>query len=109
MEENPFKEFNESKIGKSMLKAWKKYIKENDSCYADDSIETADFFVGFKSAWEEKEEIIKYLEERIILAERCMGNAWSISIIPNGNTIVKPLEEYRLKYPKALIGEKNEP
>lgn len=102
MENNPFKEFNESEIGKSMLKAWKKFIEENEGCYAEDSIETADFFAGFQSAWEEKEEIVKLLEERIILAEQCMRNTWELSIIPNGDMIVKPLKDYRSKYPEAL-------
>lgn len=102
MENNPFKEFNNSIIGKSMLNAWKNFVQENEGCYAEDSIETADFFAGFQAAWEEKEEIIKSLEERVILAEKCMRNTWELSIIPNGNTVVKPLKEYRTKYPEVL-------
>jgi hypothetical protein len=102
MDSNPFKEFNSSEIGKSMFKAWKKFIVDNEGIYAEDSIETADFFAGFQSAWEEKEEIIKSLEERIILAEQCMRNTWEISIIPNGDMIVKPLREYRSKYPETF-------
>jgi hypothetical protein len=102
MENNPFKEFNDSEIGKSMLKAWKNFVQENEGCFAEDSIETADFFAGFQSAWEEKEGIIKSLEERIILAEQCMRNTWELSIIPNGDMIVKPLKDYRSKYSEAL-------
>jgi hypothetical protein len=68
--ENPFKEFNETEIGKAMMIAWKKFVEENEGCYAEDSIETADFFEGFVSAWEQQSVKIKELEHRIKILEK---------------------------------------
>jgi len=100
--ENPFKEFNETEIGKSMMKSWKKFVEENEGCYAEDSIETSDFFAGFSSAWEELSDKIEELQERVKLAEDCMARSWELSIIPNGDGVVRPLTKYREKYPTIL-------
>ena len=101
--ENLFKEFNETEIGKSMMKSWKKFVEENEGCYADDSIETADFFAGFSSAWEELSDKIEELQERLKLAEDSMARSWELSIIPNGDEVVRPLKKYREKYPVGYI------
>jgi hypothetical protein len=108
MNENPFKEFNKSTLGKSMLKYWKKFILENGGSYAEDSIETADFYAGFKYAWEDLSEKIISLEKRIKLAEDCMSRSWELSIIPNGDQIVRPLKKYRENYPEVYKGMTNE-
>jgi NAD dependent epimerase/dehydratase family enzyme len=70
MQNNPFKEFNETEIGKSMMVAWKKFVEENEGCYAEDSIETADFFAGFVAAWEQQSVKIEELEQRIKILEK---------------------------------------
>lgn len=100
MRKYPFKELNNSVFGKVMLKAWKEFIKKED-VYSEDSIETADFYAGFKYAWDELNWKIENLEKRIKLAEDCMARSWELSIIPNGSEVVRPLIKYRESYPEV--------
>jgi len=109
MEYNPLKEINESEMGKAMLKSWKKFIEENEGCYAEDSIETADFYAGFEAAWNFLDLKIKRYEERIELSEKCMAGAWNLCsdfIIPGSSAIAGCLKVYNKDYPTALIEEK---
>jgi hypothetical protein len=108
MEYNPLKEINESEMGKAMLKSWKTFIEENEGCYAEDSIETADFYAGFEAAWENQITKIKKLQERVTAAEIAMGSAWSMCsdyLIPGSSAIGNSLKKYREKYPEALAYE----
>ena len=56
-----------------------------------------------RSVIQSAQDTIASLEARIILAEKVMRNAWALSIIPNGNEVVAPMEEYRRLYPIAYI------